>query len=107
MRVKDKQALRRKIEKRGDKAMEKFKFEIATQTINELQVITAYVLQSEFGFGFKRLVKFLTLFHKVHLSVSKYDIRLSTLAEEVKDKTGLEYDLENMDWTDIKGREVQ
>lgn len=107
MRIKDKQAFRRKMAQRGDKAMEKFKLEIATQTINELQVITAYVLQSEFGFGFKRLAKFLTLFHKVHLSVAKHDIRLSTLAEEVKDKTGLEYDLENMDWIDTKGRTVK
>ena len=51
MKIKDKQALRRKIANRNDKEMEKFKTDIAMRTINELQVITAYVLQSEFGFG--------------------------------------------------------
>lgn len=106
MRIKDKQAFRRKVAQRENKEMEKFKLDIATQTINELQVITAYVLQSEFGFGFKRLAKFLTMFHWVHLSVAKHEIRLSTLAEEVRDKTGLEYDLESMDWNDVKGREI-
>lgn len=91
---------------RGDKELEKFKLEIATQTINELQVITAYVLQSEYGFGYKRLAKFLTWFHRVHMSVAKHDIRLTTLAEEVRDKTGLNYDVEKMEWTDIKNRDI-
>ena len=98
MKIKDKQALRRKIANRNDKEMEKFKTDIAMRTINELQVITAYVLQSEFGFGNKRLAKFLTEFHKVHYDVATRRVRLSTLADEVEDKTGLAYDIGEMEW---------
>ena len=100
MKIKDKQALRRKIRNREDKEMEKCKTDIAIRTLNELQVIAAYVLQSEFGFGNKRLGKYLQEFHKVHYDVATHRIRLSTLACEVQDKTGLYYDLENMEWTD-------
>ena len=100
MKIKDKQALRRKIANRNDKEMEKFKTDIATRTINELQVITAYVLQSEFGFGNKRLAKFLTEFHKVHYDVATRKVRLSTIAQEVEDKTGLCYNIDEMEWTD-------
>ena len=98
MKIKDKQALRRKIANRNDKEMEKFKTDIAMRTINELQVITAYVLQSEFGFGNKRLAKFLTEFHKVHYDVATRKVRLSTIAQEVEDKTGLCYDIDEMEW---------
>ena len=98
MKIKDKQALRRKMRNREDKEMEKFKTDIATRTINELQVITAYVLQSEFGFGNKRLAKFLTEFHKVHYDVATRKVRLSTIAQEVEDKTGLCYDIGEMEW---------
>ena len=98
MKIKDKQALRRKIRNREVKEMEKFKTDIATRTINELQVITAYVLQSEFGFGNKRLAKFLTEFHKVHYDVATHKVRLSTIADEVEDKTGLCYDIGEMEW---------
>ena len=98
MKIKDKQALRRKIANRNDKEMEKFKTDIAMRTINELQVITAYVLQSEFGFGNKRLARFLEEFHKVHYDVATHRVRLSTLADEVEDKTGLAYDIGEMEW---------
>ena len=100
MKIKDKQALRRKIANRNDKEMEKFKTDIATRTINELQVITAYVLQSEFGFGNKRLARFLSEFHKVHYDVATRKVRLSTIAREVEDKTGLCYNIDEMEWTD-------
>ena len=100
MKIKDKQALRRKIAKRGDKEMEKFKTEIAMRTINELQVVSAYVLQAEFGFGNKRLARFLEEFHKVHYDVATRRVRLSTIAGEVEDKTGLCYDIDEMEWTD-------
>ena len=100
MKIKDKQALRRKIANRNDKEMEKFKTDIATRTINELQVITAYVLQSEFGFGNKRLARFLSEFHKVHYDVATRKVRLSTIAQEVEDKTGLCYNIDEMEWTD-------
>lgn len=100
MKIKDKQAYRRKIAQRGDKEMEKFKTDIAMRTINELQVITAYVLQSEFGFGNKRLARFLSEFHKVHYDVATRKVRLSTIAREVDDKTGLCYDIDEMEWTD-------
>lgn len=105
MKIKDKQAYRRKIAQRGDKEMEKFKTEVAMRTINELQVITAYVLQSEFGFGNKRLAKFLCEFHKVHYDVATRKVRLSTIAREVEDKTGLCYDIEKMDWTDRRSKQ--
>ena len=104
MKIKDKQALRRKIANRGDKEMEKFKTDIATRTINELQVITAYVLQSEFGFGNKRLARFLSEFHKVHYDVATRKVRLSTIAQEVEDKTGLCYNIDKMEWTDRRNR---
>lgn len=100
MKIRDKQAFRRKLRSRGDKETEKLKTEIAVRTINELQVITAYVLQSEFGFGRKRLSKFLKEFHSVHYDVATKRIRLSTLAGEVDDRTGLHYDTDNMEWTD-------
>ena len=105
MKIKDKQAYKRKMAQRGDKEMEKFKTDIAMRTINELQVITAYVLQSEFGFGNKRLAKFLTEFHKVHYDVATRKVRLSTIAQEVEDKTGLCYDIGEMEWTDRRNRQ--
>lgn len=100
MNIKDKQAFKRKMMNRDEKEMQKFKMDIAKKTINELQVITAYVLQSEFGFGKKRLTRFLTMFHKVYSAIAHGDIRITTLADEVNDKTGLYYDIEKMEWHD-------
>lgn len=100
MKMKDKLAYRRKLARRNDEGAKAERERIARKAINEIQVVSAYVLQSEFGFGRKRLCRFLKAFYDVHGAVSKGDVSLYALAEEVKDKTGVVYDQEEMSWTD-------
>ena len=70
--------------------------------IDVQSVLPAYSLIEEFGFGQKRLMRFMSRFIKTYNAVIKKKVTLETLAECVKDK-GVNIDIANGgEWTPCK-----
>ncbi len=65
------------------------KFEAANLAVNLMLVIPCYVLREQFGFGNKRMEKYITEFHRLYQAVVKDKVKISTLADSVEHDTGI------------------
>lgn len=57
--------------------------------VNLMLVIPCYVLREQFGFGNKRMEKYITEFHRLYQAVVKDKVKISTLADSVEHDTGI------------------
>lgn len=80
---------------------EKFRKEAAQLSINVLSVVPAYVML-EFGWGNKRLARFIRRYAKVVDDIAKKKVTPETLAEEIYSRAKIKYDEGN--WYDAKTR---
>ena len=67
------------------------KFETASLALNLMVVLPCYVLREQFGFGNKRMEKYLTEFHKIYQAVADGKVKLSTLADSIEHDTGISF----------------
>lgn len=86
---------------------EKLKYDGAKTAIDVLSVLPAYALMEEFGFGQKRLIRFMRRFIKTYRAVIEKQVSLETLASCIEDK-GVRIDLKDGgDWKECKRRYIR
>lgn len=89
-----------------DRDREKITLAGAEIAINTLCVLPSYVLAEEFGFGQKRLMRYMEKFCDAYTAVIKKQVSLETLADLVKDK-GVVINLKNGEWKECKKRYIR
>ena len=97
-RLKDKRHL--------DRIEEKMKYDGAQIAIDTLSVLPAYALMEEFGFGKKRLMRYMKRFTDTYRAVIEKKVTLETLASCIEDK-GIKIDLKSSEWKECKRRYIR
>ena len=97
-RLKDKRHL--------NKVEEQMKWDGAKLAVDTLSVLPAYAIMEEFGFGKKRLYRYMKRFTDTYRAVIEKKVTLETLASCIEDK-GIKIDLKSSEWTDCKRRYIR
>lgn len=79
---------------------EKLQYQAGQLCMNVLGVVPAYVMCVEFGWGHKRLSRFIEKYSKVINAVSTKQIPIQRLEEEILNRTQLRHD--DGSWYDMK-----
>ena len=78
---------------------EKLQYKASELVINIMGVVPAYVLCVEFGWGNKRLARFIQQYSKVLNAVNTKQISIPRLEEEIMNRAKLKHD--NGNWYDM------
>lgn len=80
---------------------EKLQYKAGQICMNVLGVVPAYVMCIEFGWGHKRLSRFIEKYRKILNAVNTKQISIQRLEEEILNRSKLRHD--DGSWYDMKG----
>ena len=89
----DKLNAKRKKKRRDIKMQKQQIMDGADIAVSVLKIIPAYVMMTTFGFGNKRMERYVLEFFKLYDKVMSGKVTLNTLAKDIEMRTGIRFDV--------------